>query len=98
MRRSDKCVLYRLFNWQFFRQQGEKTANCEIRNPQKAIFGPDRAVATDLGDTRYERMAAMCDGHAEYVEQPANLTPRSSAPLPAAATPSLMPCSTQKPR
>jgi acetolactate synthase-1/2/3 large subunit len=47
----------------------------QIRNPQLAIYGPDRAVATTLGDTRYERMAAMFDGHAEYVERPEELEP-----------------------
>ena len=47
----------------------------QIRNPQLAIYGQERAVATSLGDTRYERMVEMFDGYGEYVEQPGEIVP-----------------------
>jgi acetolactate synthase-1/2/3 large subunit len=61
----------------------------QIRNPQLAIYGPERAVATALGDTRYERMAAMWDGHGEFVERPEELEPAIARAL-ASGTPAIV--------
>ncbi|HEY1013235.1 MAG TPA: thiamine pyrophosphate-binding protein [Herpetosiphonaceae bacterium] len=47
----------------------------QIRTPQIALFGEERAVATALAPTRYDLMAPMFDGHGEHVTDPAEIGP-----------------------
>ena len=42
----------------------------QIRTPQKNMLGVDRAVATSLAPTRYDRVVAALGGYGEHVEQP----------------------------
>ncbi|MCK6577038.1 MAG: thiamine pyrophosphate-dependent enzyme [Anaerolineae bacterium] len=41
----------------------------QIRTPQKNMMGPDRAVATSLAPTRYDRVVEALGGYGEYVER-----------------------------
>lgn len=45
------------------------------RHRQRAVYGPDRVVATDLLPTRYDRVAEALGAHAEHVERPEELRP-----------------------
>jgi acetolactate synthase-1/2/3 large subunit len=47
----------------------------QIRNPQLSFFGAERAVATSLPFTRYDRMVEALGGTGEHVTDPAALRP-----------------------
>ncbi len=47
----------------------------QIRTPQIAMFGEERAIATALAPTRYDLMAPMFEGYGECVEQPDQIGP-----------------------
>lgn len=47
----------------------------EIRVPQVGIYGPEGEVATRLVASRYDRITEVVGGHAEHVEQAAELRP-----------------------
>jgi acetolactate synthase-1/2/3 large subunit len=42
---------------------------------QRALYGPDRLVATSLRRARYDQMVQALGGHGEYVERPEQLPP-----------------------
>jgi acetolactate synthase-1/2/3 large subunit len=46
----------------------------QIRGPQLAIFGPDRAPATKLAPTRYDKVVEAFGGRGVHVEDPTQLT------------------------
>jgi acetolactate synthase-1/2/3 large subunit len=54
---------------------GNDAAWTQIRRGQTAIFGPDRAPATALAYTRYDRIVEAMGGHGEFVQQPDELRP-----------------------
>ena len=45
----------------------------QIRGPQVQMVGKDRAVATKLASTRYDKIVAAMGGYGEYVTKPAEL-------------------------
>jgi acetolactate synthase-1/2/3 large subunit len=47
----------------------------QIRRPQLGAFGPERAVATALALTRYDRLVEALGGHGEWVERPEEIRP-----------------------
>jgi acetolactate synthase I/II/III large subunit len=47
----------------------------QIRNPQLAFFGAERAVATSLPLTRYDRMVEALGGRGAHVREPRQLRP-----------------------
>jgi acetolactate synthase-1/2/3 large subunit len=47
----------------------------QIRNPQLSFFGAERAVATSLPFTRFERMVEALGGRGAHVTEPAALRP-----------------------
>lgn len=47
----------------------------QIRNPQVQFFGEERAVATQLAPTRYDKLAEAMGGYGEAVETPAEIRP-----------------------
>jgi acetolactate synthase-1/2/3 large subunit len=47
----------------------------QIRRGQVQLFGEDRAPATGLEYTRYDRMVEALGGHGEYVERPEDIRP-----------------------
>jgi len=47
----------------------------QIRNPQLSFFGAERAVATSLPFTRYDRMVEALGGTGVHVTDPAALRP-----------------------
>ena len=47
----------------------------QIRTPQKNMVGADRAVATSLAPTRYDRVVAALGGYGEQVESPDSILP-----------------------
>lgn len=54
---------------------GNDSAWTQIREPQIAVFGEDRAPATELLPTRYDRIVEAMGGHGEYVEKPEEIRP-----------------------
>ncbi len=54
---------------------GNDAAWGQIRGPQVMIFGKDRAPATKLAPTRYDRVVEAFGGKGYHVEDPAELTP-----------------------
>ncbi|MCB9777974.1 MAG: acetolactate synthase [Alphaproteobacteria bacterium] len=52
---------------------GNDAAWQQIRRGQVEIFAPERAVATKLDFTRYDRIVEAMGGHGEYVEDPADM-------------------------
>lgn len=46
-----------------------------IRHAQIRDYGPDRAFGTDLGMTRYDRVAEALGGYGEFVEDPREIRP-----------------------
>lgn len=46
-----------------------------IRVIQKSMLGPERAFATSLAPTRYDKIVEAMGGHGEYVENPADIRP-----------------------
>jgi acetolactate synthase-1/2/3 large subunit len=49
---------------------GNDAAWTQIRRGQTAMFGPERAPATDLAYTRYDRIVQAMGGHGEFVQAP----------------------------
>ena len=47
----------------------------QIRNPQLSFFGAERAVATSLPDTRYDRMVEALGGRGVLVREPKEIGP-----------------------
>lgn len=47
----------------------------QIRNPQLSLYGPDRAVATSLPFTRYDRMVEALGGRGALITEPCALRP-----------------------
>jgi acetolactate synthase-1/2/3 large subunit len=45
----------------------------QIRGPQKAMVGEERAVATSLAPTRYDKVVEALGGYGEHVERPEQL-------------------------
>jgi len=54
---------------------GNDAAWQQIRRGQVQLYGEERAVATALHFTRYDRVIEALGGHGEYVEDPAALRP-----------------------
>jgi len=52
---------------------GNDAAWQQIRRGQVEIFSPDRAPATKLDFTRYDRIVEAMGGHGEYVEDPTQI-------------------------
>ncbi|MBI4518788.1 MAG: acetolactate synthase [Deltaproteobacteria bacterium] len=61
----------------------------QIRRGQVQLYGEERAVATKLGEVRYDQVVAALGGHAEYVERPADIRPALQRAL-AAGKPALV--------
>src|SRR5262249_407761 len=53
----------------------------QIRGPQVMIFGAERAPATKLAPTRYDRIVEGMGGRGHHIEDPAALTPTLRAAL-----------------
>jgi acetolactate synthase I/II/III large subunit len=53
----------------------------QIRGPQVMIFGAERAPATKLAPTRYDKIVEAMGGRGYHVEDPAELTPTIKAAL-----------------
>ncbi len=47
----------------------------QIRRGQVQLYGEERAVATGLAHTRYDRVVEALGGHGEYVERPEQIRP-----------------------
>ncbi len=47
----------------------------QIRNPQIQMMGEERAVATSLAPTRYEKVVEALGGYGEFIEQPDEIVP-----------------------
>lgn len=47
----------------------------QIRRGQVQLYGEERAVATGLSHTRYDRVVEALGGHGEYVERPEQIRP-----------------------
>jgi len=47
----------------------------QIRNPQLSFFGAERAVATSLPTTRYDRMVEALGGRGAFITDPRELRP-----------------------
>lgn len=54
---------------------GNDAAWTQIRRGQVQLFGNERAPATSLEFTRYDRMVEALGGHGEYVESPTEIYP-----------------------
>lgn len=54
---------------------GNDAAWQQIRRGQVQLYGSDRAVATALDYTRYERVVEALGGHGEYCERPDQIRP-----------------------
>lgn len=54
---------------------GNDAAWQQIRRGQVQLYGEERAVATALSFTHYERVVEALGGHGEYVEQPEQIRP-----------------------
>lgn len=54
---------------------GNDAAWMQIRRGQEQFYGPDRAPATALAFTRYDRVVEALGGHGEYVEKPRDIRP-----------------------
>jgi len=54
---------------------GNDAAWGQIRVPQRAMFGDEKALATSLASTRYDRVVEALGGKGEHVEDPADLVP-----------------------
>jgi acetolactate synthase-1/2/3 large subunit len=60
---------------------GNDAAWGQIRGPQVMIFGAERAPATKLAPTRYDRVVEAMGGRGWHVEDPAELVPAIRAAL-----------------
>jgi acetolactate synthase-1/2/3 large subunit len=58
---------------------GNDAAWTQIRRGQVSMYGDDRAVATALDYTRYEKVVEACGGKGFYVEKMAELGPALDA-------------------
>jgi acetolactate synthase-1/2/3 large subunit len=47
----------------------------QIRGPQIEMLGEDRAIATSLAPTRYDRVVEALGGYGEHIENPGDLVP-----------------------
>jgi acetolactate synthase-1/2/3 large subunit len=54
---------------------GNDAAWMQIRRGQVECYGEERAVATKLAFTRYDRVVEALGGHGEYVEEPRQIRP-----------------------
>jgi acetolactate synthase-1/2/3 large subunit len=54
---------------------GNDAAWGQMLRPQVSMYGKDRAVATFLAYTRYDRVVEALGGHGEYVERPEEIRP-----------------------
>lgn len=54
---------------------GNDAAWMQIRRGQVEMFGMERAVATELAFTRYDKVVEALGGHGEYVERPEDIRP-----------------------
>jgi acetolactate synthase-1/2/3 large subunit len=54
---------------------GNDAAWGQIRRPQIAVYGEERAVATRLRPARYERVVEALGGYGEFVERPEEIAP-----------------------
>jgi acetolactate synthase-1/2/3 large subunit len=61
----------------------------QIRRGQVQVYGVERAVATALAFTRYDRVVEALGGHGEYVERPQDIRPAMERAL-AAGKPALV--------
>jgi len=68
---------------------GNDAAWQQIRRGQIQLYGEERAVATALSFTHYERVVEALGGHGEYVERPEDIRPALSRAL-AAGKPALV--------
>jgi acetolactate synthase-1/2/3 large subunit len=68
---------------------GNDAAWQQIRRGQVQLYGEERAVATALSFTHYERVVEALGGHGEYVERPEEIRPAMQRAL-AAGKPALV--------
>jgi acetolactate synthase I/II/III large subunit len=61
------------FNLPFVSVVGNDAAWGQIRGPQMAFYGADRAVASSLALSRYDRVVEALGGYGEYVDEPGEL-------------------------
>jgi acetolactate synthase-1/2/3 large subunit len=61
----------------------------QIRRGQVQVYGEERAVATALSFTRYDKVVEALGGHGEYVERPEDIRPAMQRAL-AAGKPALV--------
>ena len=54
---------------------GNDAAWGQIRIPQRGLFGEEKAIATKLAPTRYDRVVEAFGGKGEHVEDPRDLVP-----------------------
>jgi acetolactate synthase-1/2/3 large subunit len=54
---------------------GNDAAWGQMLRPQVSMYGKDRAVATYLDYTRYDKVVEALGGHGEYVERPEEIRP-----------------------
>ncbi|MCP4361014.1 MAG: hypothetical protein GY796_23655 [Chloroflexi bacterium] len=54
---------------------GNDAAWGQIRGPQLNMVGEDRAIATKLASTRYDKIVEAMGGHGEYVTEPEGIGP-----------------------
>jgi acetolactate synthase-1/2/3 large subunit len=54
---------------------GNDAAWGQMRRPQVALYGEERAVATKLAATRYDRIVEAFGGYGELVERPEEIAP-----------------------
>ncbi|MDE0928759.1 MAG: thiamine pyrophosphate-binding protein [Acidimicrobiales bacterium] len=54
---------------------GNDSAWGQMLRPQVGLYGPDRKVAVDLADTRYDKVVEALGGHGEYCERPEEIRP-----------------------
>ncbi len=63
------------FNLPMLSVIGNDAAWGQIRGPQIAFFGADRAVASALALSRYDRVVEALGGYGEFVQEPGELRP-----------------------
>ena len=61
----------------------------QIRRGQVELYGEERAAATELSFTRYDKVVEALGGHGEYVEKPQEIRPALERAL-AAGKPALV--------
>ncbi|HXF04045.1 MAG TPA: thiamine pyrophosphate-binding protein [Blastocatellia bacterium] len=63
------------FNLPIMSVVGNDAAWGQMRRPQIALYGNERAVATKLAPTRYDRVVEALGGYGEWVERPEEIAP-----------------------